>query len=65
MVKLLLSGYTIYLRLLAIKGCDAIQPGFNCFISMIISVVSRSGLQPLLELEVGLCIMKQQAGSKV
>ena len=33
-----LSGYTIYLRLLAIEGFDAIRPGYNCFISMIISV---------------------------
>ena len=38
MVKVSLSGNTIYLRLLSIKGCDAIRLGLNCFISMIISV---------------------------
>ena len=38
MVKLLLSGYTMYLRLrLGMKGFDAIRPGYNCFILMTIS----------------------------
>ena len=31
MVKLSLSGNTIYLQLLSIKGCDAIRRGLNCF----------------------------------
>ena len=43
MVKLSLSGNTIYLRLLAMKGFNAIQPGLNCFISMILSVASCCG----------------------
>ena len=43
MVKVSLSGNSIYLRLLAMKGCGAIRPGLNCFISMIISVASLSG----------------------
>ena len=36
--KSLFSVKSISQRLLLIKGCDAIQPGLNCFISMIISV---------------------------
>ena len=43
MVNLSLNGNTIYLRLLSIKGCDAIRPKFNCFISMIISIAKLSG----------------------
>ena len=43
MVKVSLNGNTIYLRLLLIKGCDAIQPKLNCFISMKISVAKLSG----------------------
>ena len=46
MRKLSLSGYIIYLRLLAMKGLNAIRHGLNCFISMIISVASRCGFQP-------------------
>ena len=46
MGKLSLSGYTIYLRLLAMKRLNAIRPGLNCFISMIISVASSCGFQP-------------------
>ena len=38
MVKVSLGGNTLYLRLLAMKGFDAIRPGYNCFISMTISV---------------------------
>ena len=36
-------GNTIYLRLLAVEGFDAIRPGYNCFISMTISVEWRCG----------------------
>ena len=43
-----LSGYTIYLRLLAMKGFNAIRPEYNCFISMIISVDTLCGFAPLL-----------------
>ena len=43
MVKGSLSGNTIYLRLLSIKGCDAIRPKLNCFIWMTISVAKLSG----------------------
>ena len=43
MVKVSLSGNTIYLRLLSIKGWDAICPKLNCFISMIISIAKLSG----------------------
>ena len=43
MVKVSVSGNTIYLHLLSIKGCDAIQPKLNCLISMIISVAKLSG----------------------
>ena len=43
MIKVSLSGSTIYLRLLSMKGCDAFQPNSNCFISMIISVAKLSG----------------------
>ena len=43
MVKGSLSGNTIYLQLLLIKGFDAIRPKLNCFISMIISVAKLSG----------------------
>ena len=39
--------YTIYLRLLAIKGFDAIRSGYNCFISMTISIEWRCGFYPL------------------
>ena len=46
MVKVSLNGNTIYLRLLSIKGCDAIRPKLNCFISMIISVAKLSGFPP-------------------
>ena len=38
-----LSGYTIYMQLLAIEGFDAILSGYSCFISMIISVKWRCG----------------------
>ena len=38
MEKLSLSGYTIYLRLLAMKGFNALRSGYNCFISMPISI---------------------------
>ena len=41
MGKLSLTGYTKYLQLLAIKGLDNIGPGLNCFIFMIISVISH------------------------
>ena len=34
----------IYLQLLSIKGCDAIRPKLNCFISMIISLAELSAL---------------------
>ena len=47
LVKVSLNGKTIYLRLLSIKGCDAIRPKLNCFISMIISVAKLSGFPPL------------------
>ena len=43
MEKLSLSGYTIYLRLLAMEGFYGIRPGYNCFISMTISVESLCG----------------------
>ena len=32
MVKISLNGKTMYLQLLSVKGCDAIQPKLNCFI---------------------------------
>ena len=38
-----LGGNTIYLELLAMKGFDAIQPEYNCFISTTISVKSFCG----------------------
>ena len=47
MVQVSLSGNTIYLRLLSIKGYDAIRPNLNCFISMIISVDTLCGFAPL------------------
>ena len=47
MGKSSLSGYTIYLRLFAMKGFDAIRPECNCFISMIISVDNLCGFAPL------------------
>ena len=48
MVKVSLSWNTIYLRLLAMKGFDAIRPDYNtCFISMIISVDTLCGFAPL------------------
>ena len=33
MIKFSLSGNTIYmyLRLISVKGCDAIRPALNCF----------------------------------
>ena len=37
-VKVSFTGNNIYVRLLLRKGCGAIRPGLNCFISMIISV---------------------------
>ena len=43
MIKLSLGGYTIYMRFLSIKAFDAMRPGRNCFISMIIPVASHSG----------------------
>ena len=46
MSKSLLSGNTIYLLLLAMKGFDAIRPEYNCFISMIISVDTLCGFAP-------------------
>ena len=46
MGKSSLSGYTIYLRLFAVKGFDAIRPEYNCFISMIISVDTLCGFAP-------------------
>ena len=46
MVKVSLSGNSIYLRLLAMKGFDAIRPEYNCFISMIISVDTLCGFAP-------------------
>ena len=47
MVKVSFSGYTIYLQLFSMKECDAIRPGLNCFISMIISVDTLCGFTPL------------------
>ena len=47
MEKVSLSGNTIYLRLLAMKGFDAIRPEYSCFISMIISVDTLCGFAPL------------------
>ena len=47
MGKSSLSGYTMYLRLLAMKGFNAIRPEYNCFISMIISVDTLCGFAPL------------------
>ena len=44
------NGNTIYLRLLAMKGFDAIRPEYNCFISMIISVDTLCGYAPLKSL---------------
>ena len=38
MEKSSLSGYIIYLLLLAMEGFDAAPSGYNCFISMTISV---------------------------
>ena len=48
MGKSSLSGYTIYLRLLAMQGFNAIRPEYNCFISMIISFDTLCGFDPLL-----------------
>ena len=45
--KSIFDENTIYLRLLAMKGFDAIQPEYNCFISMIISVDTLCGFAPL------------------
>ena len=47
MKKLSLSGNTIYMQLLAMKGFDAIRPEYNRFISMIISVDTLCGFAPL------------------
>ena len=47
MVKVSLNGNTICLRLFMMKGCDAIRPKLNCFITMIISVTKLSGFPPL------------------
>ena len=47
MVKVSLSGNTIYLQ------CDAIRPKLNCFISMIISVVKLSGFPLLISFTYG------------
>ena len=38
MEKLSLSGYIIYLRLLAMKGLNVIRPGLNCNILIIIEL---------------------------
>ena len=46
MVKISLNGNTLYLRLLSMKGCDAIRQKLNCFISMIISIAKLSGFPP-------------------
>ena len=46
--KIISQWNTIYLRLLAMKGFDAIQPEYNCFISMIISVDTLCGFAPLV-----------------
>ena len=46
MVKVSLSGNTIYQQLLAMKGFDAIRPEYNCLISMTISVDTLCGLAP-------------------
>ena len=46
MRKSSLSGYTIYLQLLAMKGFNAIRPEYNCFISMIITVDTLCGFAP-------------------
>ena len=56
MRKSLLSGNTIYLLLLAMKGFDAIRPAYNCFISMIISVDTLCGFAPLVSKDS--CYMK-------
>ena len=47
MIKVSLSGNTIYLRLFSMKECDAIRQEYNCFISMIISVDTLCGFAPL------------------
>ena len=41
-----LSGNTIYLRLFAMKGSNAIRTEYNCFFSMIISVDTLCGFAP-------------------
>ena len=46
MVKVSLSGNTIYLRLFSMKECDAIRPEYNCFILMIISAYTLCGFAP-------------------
>ena len=45
--KSIFDENTIYLRLLGMKGFDAIQPEYNCLISMIISVDTLCGFAPL------------------
>ena len=40
--KVIFQLNTIYLRLFLIKECNAIRPGLNCFISMIISIAYSS-----------------------
>ena len=46
MVKVSLNWNTIYLRLLSKKGCDALRPKLNCFISMKIPIAELSGFPP-------------------
>ena len=46
MLKVSLSGNTIYLQLIAMKGLNAIRQ-WNCFISMIIFVDTLCGFLPL------------------
>ena len=43
MVKVSLNGNSICLRLPVMKGFHAIQPEYNCFILMIISVDTLGG----------------------
>ena len=38
----------------SIKGCDAIRPALNCFISMIISVDTLCGFAPLVCINKGI-----------
>ena len=43
----MISHWKHHLGLFAMKGFDAIQLEYNCFISMTISVESLCGFQPL------------------